>query len=123
MRRADRSWSNWLSSHSKLRSEVVPKPPVDPTAHAPPAAEGDQLELPLEEGDKRSGRQRWAWVLRHVFAADLDTCPRCGGAMRWVEVATTDNAIARVLAEQGIQARAPPVRDVSTFGQLELGFG
>ncbi len=36
-----------ISSHSRLRSEVVPHTPADPSATAPPPAPGDQLELAL----------------------------------------------------------------------------
>jgi hypothetical protein len=55
-----------LSSHSSLRPEVVPEPPADPTALAPPAAAGDQLAL-FDDGDdadarpsRPSRRKRWA---------------------------------------------------------------
>ena len=37
-----------ISSHSRLRSEVVPHSPADPSATAPPPAPGDQLELALD---------------------------------------------------------------------------
>jgi NAD-dependent dihydropyrimidine dehydrogenase PreA subunit len=70
-----------LSAHSALR---------------PPPAEGDQLELDFMApkstrlaDDRPAPRKRWAWLLRHVFAADLERCTRCGGPMRWVEAATT----------------------------------
>ena len=58
-----------LSSHSSLRKEVVPSPPHDPTAHAPPPAPGDQLELGLDDskGEEAPHRKRWAWLLKHVF--------------------------------------------------------
>ena len=66
-----------LSSHSKLRSEVVPKPPQDSAAFKPPPASGGQLEFPklnAQPDDARPSRKRWAWLLAHVFRADLDTC-------------------------------------------------
>jgi len=46
-------------------------------------ASGDQLELPKLNAhtDARPSRKRWAWLLAHVFRADLDTCVRCGGHM------------------------------------------
>lgn len=70
-----------LSSHSRARREAVPRPPPDPSAHAPPPAPGDQLELGLDEhaDTEPPTRKRWAWLLRHVFQADFDTCPRGGG--------------------------------------------
>jgi hypothetical protein len=38
----------------------------------------------------------------HVFRADLEHCSRCGGPMRWVEAATSAEAIARLLAKHGL---------------------
>jgi hypothetical protein len=112
-----------LSSHSRLRKEVVPRPPRDPTASAPPAAPGDQLELALDaESEEPAPRKRWAWLLKHVFAADLDTCPRCGGAMRWVEAAATAEAARDLLARLGLAPRPPPAPKSPPFGQLALPF-
>src|SRR5690606_6691833 len=52
-------------------------------AHRPSPAQGDQLELLGEEDGRirKARRHRWAWLLAHLFAADLEKCPRCGGAM------------------------------------------
>lgn len=101
-----------LSSHSGLRKEVVPRPPHDPSATAPPPAPGDQLELALDAvSDEPTGRRRWAWLLRHVFAADLDTCPRCSGPMRWLQAATTHQCPPP--ARQA-RARASPSADSGT---------
>jgi hypothetical protein len=61
-----------------------------------------------------------------VFAADLSTCERCGGSMRWKEVATTPDAIDRLLARHGLSSGPdppPPRRTRSPVPeQLELGF-
>gem|GEM_PF-3302446 len=84
-----------LSSHSRFRSEVIPKPPQNSAAFKPPPASGDQLEFPklnAQTDDSRPSRKRWAWLLAHVFRADLDTCVHCGGPMRWLEAATTEQA-------------------------------
>jgi len=40
-------------------------------------------------------------VLAHVFRADLDTCVHCGGPMRWLEAATTEQAATALLAKLG----------------------
>jgi hypothetical protein len=62
-----------LSSHSRLRREVVPHPPADPSATAPPPAPGDQLELALDaESTEPAPRKRWAWLLKHVFKRQTD---------------------------------------------------
>ena len=98
-----------LSSHAKLRAEIVPTPHTEPAAHVPPPAQGDQLALCFDDEPPPPARHRWAWLLRHVFAADLETCPLCGGPMRWLEVATTPTDIARVLAAQGLAPRPPPL--------------
>ena len=122
------------SSHSSLRRLVVPKPPPDATANKPPPARGDQLELLGECDDAPVQRKRWAWMLAHVFQADMDHCPRCSGPMRrasrcsqecWAEVARTRAQITRLLAEHGLGPRAPPVdhAKVRLPEQLVLGFG
>ncbi|MCC7171927.1 MAG: transposase [Planctomycetes bacterium] len=114
-----------LSSHSSRRALVVPKSPVDATANKPPPARGDQLELLGESDDSPTPRKRWAWLLAHVFAADVETCPRCSGPMRWAEVATSRAAITRLLAEHDLGPRAPPTARAPDRvpEQLELGFG
>ncbi len=110
-----------LSSHSRLRREVVPHSPADPSATAPPPAPGDQLELALDaESDEPAPRKRWAWLLKHVFAADLDTCPRCGGPMRWMEAAATAEAARDLLARLGLAPRPPPAPHPPPLGQLKL---
>ncbi|MBK8998729.1 MAG: transposase [Myxococcales bacterium] len=114
-----------LSSHSSRRRLVVPQPPPDSTANKPAPARGDQLELLGETDDAPPPRKRWAWLLAHVFAADVETCPRCSGPMRWAEVANTRAQITRLLAEHGLGPRAPPTEH-ATVGvpeQLMLGFG
>ncbi|MBK7585056.1 MAG: transposase [Myxococcales bacterium] len=108
-----------LSSHSSRRALVVPKPPVDAACHKPPPARGDQLELLGEKDDAPVGRKRWAWLLAHVFAADVETCPRCSGPMRWAEVATSRAAITRLIAEHedGQASRAPPAARVPVLSE------
>ncbi|MGH6949757.1 MAG: transposase, partial [Vitreimonas sp.] len=128
-----------LSAHASLRSQVVPPPPAT-SDDAKATCASAQLELfsagaaganDVDSGSARASREPsrkpWAWLLRHVFAADLQTCQRCGGRMRWQEVATTPDAIARLLARHGLgsgpgpppQSRQPR-RTVPE--QLELGF-
>ena len=114
-----------LSSHSSRRRFVVPRPLADSTANKPAPACGDQLELLGDTDDAPAPRKRWAWLLAHVFAADVETCPRCSGPMRWAEVANTRAQITRLLAEHGLGPRAPPATRVGARvpEQLMLGFG
>jgi hypothetical protein len=111
-----------LSSHASLRSEVVPEPP----APAPnPLADdaGGQMQLPCCGGDRADDtqlrRRPWAWLLRYVWQNDVSHCSRCNGPMRWTEVATEPDAIARALADHGLRARAPPAKRAPSS---QLGF-
>ncbi|MBN1605895.1 MAG: transposase [Polyangiaceae bacterium] len=118
-----------LSSHSRHRARVVPSV-VEPSRFVPEAVTGDPLELGFGSGGSsasalapRQGRSRWGWLLAHVFRADMDTCVRCGGPMRWVEVATEPGAIARRLAKHRLASEpAPERRPRTASGQLLLPF-
>ena len=115
-----------LSSHSRLRKEVVPRLSPDPTRVRPPPAPGDQLELAGLEGTEdpeRPRRNRWAWLIAHVFRADVETCQHCGGPMRWAEAATTRRSAARLLAKLGLAPQPPPGPRPMVPGQLTLPFG
>jgi hypothetical protein len=115
-----------LSSHSRHRARVVPSR-VDPARFAPEPAEGDQLEFAFPghaAPTPTRGRSRWGWLLRHVFRAQVETCCRCGGPMRWVEAATEPTATARLLAKHGLAPRPPPEPPPPmALGQLPLPFG
>jgi hypothetical protein len=113
-----------LSSHSRHRARVVPSSTTR-SRFSPEPATGDQLELAWGANTKtapRSKRSRWGWLLRHVFRAEVDTCQRCGGPMRWVEAATEPAAITRLLAKHGLGPQPPPTRPLPTPGQLPLPF-
>jgi hypothetical protein len=113
-----------LASHSALRSEVVPQHPHDDCAHRPPPAAGDQLELLGEsnDGSPKGLRHRWAWLLAHVFLADLEHCPKCQGPMRWAEVASTPKAASRLMAKHGLAPQPPSMRQQAPLEQLRLPF-
>ena len=107
-----------VSSHSSLRSRVVPEPPPESGVKSREV----QLSLSFDEESAEPTRRPWAWLLRHVFAIDVTSCPQCNAEMRWVEVATTPEAIARLLAKHGLAARPPPHEKPSPPGQLKLRF-
>ena len=47
-------------------------------------------------------RKPWAWLLRYVFSTDVSHCSHCGERMQWVEVATTPEALTRLLADHDL---------------------
>ncbi|MEO8179340.1 MAG: hypothetical protein ABI895_10965 [Deltaproteobacteria bacterium] len=107
---------------------MTPTPSPQPGRFTRPPAPGDQLPLPVDpahEGKRRSaGRSRRSWLLAHVFRADLEHCERCGGALRWVEAASTPESISRLLAKHGLAARPPPAPTAARVppGQLRFAF-
>ncbi len=109
-----------LSSHGKVRAEVVPKP-ERAVARQLALFEKDTGVLDVLALEHEPRRKHWAWLLRHVFQVDVSICVRCGGVTRWLEAATTPEAIARVLAKHGLGARPPPEIRAKP-GQLRLAF-
>lgn len=113
-----------LAARATARAEVVPgrnPPPID--AQLPLFMPSEVP--PLEPAPP--SRHPWPWLLKRVFAVDIETCPvpGCGGRMRLLQIATEPDDIARVLAAvRGDQApRAPPRRPrPSPPGQLRLAF-
>jgi hypothetical protein len=117
-----------LAPNAKLREQVVAsaKPYVPPNENTVP----NPVQLPLfgrhfdepeaDVGNKR--RKPWAWLLRHVFAIDVNVCPQCGGRMKWRQVALTADAIREGLTRAGLSARGPPKRKRAPLGQLSLPF-
>ena len=114
-----------LAPNSTLRQAVVPARvphspvPVQLSLFGKVTAVVPQTRRDLDQETPR-GRHRWAWLLRRVFQLDLSVCERCGSKMRLCEVATTEEAIARIIAIDGQThvkiARGPPP------GQLALAF-
>ena len=115
-----------LAPNSALREQVVAlaRPYVPPNVERP-----TPLQLPLfgkliEQPDAEVSHKRrkpWAWLLRHVFAIDVNVCPACAGPMKWRQVALTADAIREGLARAGL-ARGPPKRKRAPLGQLSLPF-
>lgn len=105
-----------LSSHAALRREVVPVPPEEDPPPPP-----RQLDLfHGHDAQARPVRKPWAWLIRHVFLDDVSICPKCSGPMRWLEVATTGEAIERLLARHGLGPPPAPHPRAPPPGQLLL---
>lgn len=115
-----------LAPNSALREQVVAsaRPYVPPQENAVP----NPVQLPLfgkdfdEEDVSHKRRKPWAWLLRHVFAIDVNVCPKCGGRMKWRQVALTADAIREGLSRAGLAARGPPKQKRAPLGQLSLPF-
>lgn len=112
--------------NSALREQVVAS--AMPYVRLQENTAPNPMQLPLfgelfDEPDvSRARRKLWAWLLRHVFAADVSVCPKCAGRMKWREVALTQNSIRAALARAGLSARGPPGRKRAPPGQLSIPF-
>jgi len=113
-----------LAPNASLRKEVVSSARPSKSAAPKPPEEAPQLALFGPEGDLEpaSSRKPWSWLLAHVFSIDVTVCPKCRGEMKWVEIATTPDAIADGPARAGLGARAPPRNKAAPLGPLTLGF-
>lgn len=115
-----------LAPHAAARAEVVP--PHDDDLPAPPSLTPPEPQLHLFEESDDDGttptRKPWAWLLRHVFRVDVTSCaePDCGGHMKWIDVANTPEAAAKMLADRGLGPRPPPRPIPTPIGQLRLPF-
>jgi hypothetical protein len=98
-----------FAGHAADRADVVPRPEAEasaaPTKQLALAGIGEQEDV---DGEQAPSRKPWAWLLRHVFKIDVNVCPLCEGRMRWLEIATTPDDIARLLAREGLGPRPPP---------------
>ena len=72
-----------LAPHHRLRTLIVPTPPIDSAVPVAP---------------KRPGRMNWADLLMRVWAIDALKCPFCGGRMRVIAVIQNPDAITAILA-------------------------
>jgi len=83
-----------LSSHSSLRSQIVPTPAV-----AAPE-EDDKPAMPL------SHYISWSQLLKRTF--DIDTvCPRCKTPLRLIAMIETEDTIKKILSAMRLPTEAP----------------
>lgn len=111
-----------LAPNSALREQVVASalPYVPSQENTVP----NPVQLPLlgqdfEEPEvdvKQSRRKPWACLLRHVFAIDVNDCPKCARPMKWRQVALTADAICAGehkslrMTQGGVHASMPEFR-------------
>jgi hypothetical protein len=84
-----------LSSHSKLRSQVVP--------HREKAERDDAVGEPSARGCHYIP---WIELLRRTFHEDV-LCPRCGGPLRLIALVKEEASIHKILAAMGLPTEAP----------------
>jgi len=84
-----------LSSHSSLRSEIVPVPPAVPTPEGK-----DKPSLPL------SHYISWSELLRRTFEIDT-VCPTCKSPLCLIALIKTDDTIKKILSAMGLPTEAP----------------
>jgi hypothetical protein len=97
------------------RAQVIPAPPV------PAEPRGDRADTSARNpSPNRTGRYLlWAELLRRVFRAEVEKCPRCAGRMRLICAVLDGHSLSRYLralraAAPAARARPPPalVREV-----------
>ncbi len=82
----------------------------------------------LRNGSKRGEVIRSAGVVEEVVdgpcgvSVDVDTCSRCGGRMKLVEIANDRDDIARVLALHSLVPDPPVEAGPMPAGQMALAF-
>jgi ribosomal protein S27E len=59
------------------------------------------------EGATPAQRMTWAQRLRRVFRIDVETCPRCGGAMKIIASIEDDEVIEKILGHVDAQVQQP----------------
>ncbi len=94
-------YSGVISSHSSLRSQIVPVPAV-----ATPEGK-DKPSLPL------SHYISWSDLLRKTFQIDI-TCPRCQSPLRLIALIKTEDTIKKILASMGLVHRGPQTLSCTT---------
>jgi len=87
-----------FAPHHRLRTLIVPTPPIDSAFPVAP---------------KRPGRMSWGNLLMRVWAIDALKCPFCGGRMRVIAANHASSAITAILAavhsdRWSIPATGPP---------------
>jgi hypothetical protein len=70
--------------------------------------EGEVGKSAPRRGNRPAGRHPWAQLLERTFRVDATTCPRCSQPLRLVEIATTPEAIRRVMTRAGLAPMPPP---------------
>ncbi|NRA63235.1 MAG: transposase [Pseudobacteriovorax sp.] len=98
-----------LSSHSKLRQEIVG------CSVAEPSGQDDSLQesrisdgVEVESVEPLASRYiPWAELLKRTFGIDLTVCPSCGGSVRVIAAIMEADAISKILEHVGLGVDPP----------------
>ena len=110
---------------SRLRAQVVPRPPTGDGTEPPPCATSAATASSSPEPTPKSPltpvrstyRLDWAALLKRVFAVDVLECSRCRGPMRIIACIEEAEVAKKILQHLGLRAeplptlraQAPPV--------------
>jgi hypothetical protein len=71
-------------------------------------------------GHKNTHRIAWAQLLKRTLDIDVQTCPRCGGPMRLVQLVKDKPIIDKILTHLNLPTNPPPVAAARPPPQAEL---
>jgi len=98
-----------LAPAAPLRDLIVPGQCAQLEPHQQVRSQQQDATLETQsaglEARARRHRSTWAELLRRVFAIDVLTCPRCGGARRLIAMLTEGSVVRRIL-----DSPRPPLR-------------
>jgi hypothetical protein len=98
------------ATNASLHAEIIPSTPVNTNT---PSADHDPPP-PLAPT-----RMSWARLLKRVFDIDIAKCPHSGGTLKSIAAIENHAVIAKILANLGLSARAPPRSPA--FDRLQYG--
>ena len=109
-----------LAPNAKWRRLIVPATPL-PTARHACADEGEAQES-SRVATAGGSRMSWADLMRRVWGADVQACPRCKGRLKIVATVTNPTAVKAILECLGLPGRPPPLAPAREREQAELRF-
>jgi hypothetical protein len=111
-----------LSSHSKLRAQVVPTPPPDDDPQQMQLFKSQRSKAGATLAPAPKHRIRWAKLMARVFGVDPLRCPTCKGTMRIVDFVTEPKRIATIMHWHGLSPQLPTAHRPRGPPQLLLPF-
>ena len=99
----------WLRSYSGRAPAHTRRcrPALRPPRRCDSALDPNLASAPRGSPQRTSGRPHRPWPR---YRTDIETCPGCGGPMRWVEAATEQTAAARGLTRHRLAPEPAPQR-------------